>query len=182
MRFCSHHREQRLSPSHTVRKRRTLLTTHGEEVRCLPRVRSRLVFNHRYISAGHGTKKRRAHLGDQHLPAVSLAPENRDIFFTVVPEPDRLGGPRSIQPGGVPGPVRQLGEKGRVISLGRGEQVQRRHGDPVAARVVGRLARTDQGTVAGDKIRYALPGRRCRVAGLKGPLAPFTFIPHTPRI
>jgi len=105
-------------------------------------------------------------------------------IFSSLSFPNRIGSvvPAQFSREACPVQCANSGKKGRVISLGRGEQVQRRHGDPVAARVVGRLARTDQGTVAGDKIRYALPGRRCRVAGLKGPLAPFTFIPHTPRI
>jgi len=91
-----------------------------------------------------------AHLNRQLLPAVPLAPENPQIFFT--PFPNRLGDPRPGEAGGVPGPVGQLVKKGRVVGLRGGEPVRCRHGDPVAGRVVGRLARADPGPVAGDEV------------------------------
>lgn len=117
-----------------------------------PRDVGRLVLGHRHIGAGHGAEERGAHLGGQLLPAVPLAAE-----------PDRPGDPRPVEPGGVPGPVGQLVEEGRVVSLRGGEPVRCRHGDPVAGRVVGRLARADPGPVAGDEVlaggdRPDLPG------------------------
>ena len=102
---------------------------------------SRLIFSHWHVGAGHGAEERGAHLRGQLLPAVPLAAE-----------PDRLGDPRPGEAGGVPGPVGQLVEEGRVVGLRRSEQVRCRHGDPVAGRVVGRLARADPGPVAGDEV------------------------------
>ncbi len=58
----------------------------------------------------------RAQLRRQLLPAVSLGPE-----------PDRLGDPRPGEVGGVPGPVGQLVEKGRVAGLRGGRLVRSRH-------------------------------------------------------
>ena len=103
-------------------------------------------------------------------------------IFSSLSFPNRIGSvvPAQFSREACPVQCANSGKKGRVISLGRGEQVQRRHGDPVAVRVVGRLARTDQGTVAGDKIRYALPGPMLLRRWTEGASRPLHFHPaHT---
>ncbi len=148
MRFCSDHREQRTSAGPPGKR----ASPHrpGEEVRRPLGIRGRpdhvgrrsvadmpeppsdvgrLVLSDRHIGASHGTEERRAHLGGQLLPAVPLTPE-----------PDRLGDPRPVQPGGVPGPVGQLVGEGRVV---------------------GRLARADLGLVTGYRNCLLRADSRC---------------------
>ena len=150
------------SPGYNTRKRRSRLTTLGEEIRGPLGIRSRpdhicrrsvpdlpqppddvshLVLRNRYVSASQSAEERSAHLRRQLLPAVPLAPE-----------PDRLGDPRSAQPGGVSGPVGQFVEEGSVVGLRRGKTLQCRHSDSINAWKVSWLSWIYPGLIPGDEV------------------------------